>query len=203
MIGPGGTLLMATDRGCKVTVIYVTNGAASDADARIEETRKVCGELGWTAVRLGGVAAALDVSLDRAKALGAAVRESNPDIVMIPYVLDDNEDHRKATALWLKSGELSAAEIWAYQVYSVVIPNVIVDISDVRERKSRMIGLYTSQMQRRDWANFALGRDAWSSRWLSGRRTAAWAEGFFVVPAAEYLAHAKIYFDANKNSPTV
>ena len=49
--------------------------------------------------------------------------------------------------------------------------------------------------------NFALGRDAWSSRWLSGRTAAAWAEGFFVLPAKDYLDHAQIYFEANRNSP--
>ena len=201
-IGPGGTLLMATARGCTITVIYVTDGTAAEHDIRIQESAAVCKALGWRVVRLGGVAGMLDINADMAKKFTAVLAETQPDIVMLPFVLDDNDDHRRTNELWLTGGRNSAvtAEVWAYQVYSVVLPNVVVDITEVQDGKAALIRDYKSQMRRRDWANFALGRDAWTSRWLPGRNAAAWAEAFHVVPAADYLDYAAIYFQNNRQN---
>lgn len=201
-IGPGGTLLMASERGCSITVIFVTNGSTAETEVRLEESTAVCRANRWTAVHLGGIADALDTDAEMENRLATAIAESRPDIVMLPYVLDDNDDHRRTNELWL-SGDRTAganAEVWAYQVYSVVLPNVVVDITEVRDRKAALICNYASQMRRRDWVNFALGRDAWSSRWLGGRKSAAWAEPFHVVPATDYLDHVAIYFQNNKRS---
>lgn len=202
VIGPGGTLLLAQERGCAITVVFVTDGSAAEAVTRRKESADICRSSNWSAIHLGGVAGALDADKEMPMRLTRAIADSRPDIVMLPYVLDDHDDHRRVNDLWLSGDRTAAAnaEVWAYQVYSVVLPNVAIDITAAHERKADLIRRYESQMQRRDWANFALGRDAWSSRWLEGRKTAAWAEPFFVVPASDYLDHAEIYFRSNKAS---
>jgi N-acetylglucosamine malate deacetylase 1 len=202
VIGPGGTLLLASENGAEVTVIFVTNGNAEEAAVRKQESLDICRANNWIAVHLDGVAGSLDADRDMPKRLTAAIAASQPDIVMVPYVLDDHDDHRRVNEFWLNGDRTAAskAEVWAYQVYSVVLPNIVVDISAARERKAALIARYASQMRRRDWANFALGRDAWSSRWLEGRKLAAWAEPFYAVPASDYLDHVAVYFQNNQRS---
>jgi LmbE family N-acetylglucosaminyl deacetylase len=200
-IGPGGTLLMASDQGCKITIIFVTNGGEDDDDIRVRESKDICRNQGWNAVHLNFSAGSFDGSGDLPSRLCEAISASEPDIVMLPYVLDDHDDHRRVNQLWLAgSGDAAKIEVWAYQVYSVVLPNVVVDITSVQQRKIDLIRGYSCQMLRRDWSNFALGRDAWSSRWLVGRKAAAWAEPFHVVPMKDYLDHVAIYFNGNRNS---
>jgi LmbE family N-acetylglucosaminyl deacetylase len=200
-IGPGGTLLLAMDRGCKVTIIFVTSGGEHDDDVRVRESQDVCESQGWDAVHLKLPAGSMNVDNGAATQLAAAIKDSRPDIVMLPYVLDDHDDHRRVNQLWLASrgGGIADVEVWAYQVYSVVLANIVVDITQVRQQKVDLIRRYSCQMTRRDWSNFALGRDAWTSRWLVGRKTAAWAEAFHVVPAKEYLDQIAVYFKDNQN----
>jgi N-acetylglucosamine malate deacetylase 1 len=200
-IGPGGTLLLASDQGCMITIIFVTEGGEHDDDVRRRESDEMCKAQGWKAVRLNSSIEALGVDRDLPARLSSEIAKSKPDIVMLPYVLDDHDDHRRVNQLLLAGWgkDIAGTEVWAYQVYSVVLPNVVIDITRARERKIELIRTYSCQMLRRDWSNFALGRDAWSSRWLSGRKTAAWAEAFHVVPMKDYLAHVTVYFSGNEN----
>jgi N-acetylglucosamine malate deacetylase 1 len=79
-------------------------------------------------------------------------------------------------------------------VYGVLPMNVIVDITDVAEQKSALIGCWRTQMQRRDWAHYALGMNAFNCRYLPNSSRKLYGECFFVVPLAEYLDLCRAYF---------
>ena len=70
-------------------------------------------------------------------------------------------------------------EVWGYQVYSPVIPNVVVDISDVAETKAEAIRMWATQMSRRKLDHYMLGFNAFNTRLLPNAR---YVEAFFVVP---------------------
>lgn len=198
VIGPGGTLIRAISNGAHATVVYLTSGSAHQAAIREAEATAVAQRIGFGCEFLRWEAGRIPVdtvAVDRLADVLAAVR---PDILMLPFLLDDHDDHRRASELLMNVARQqklpSEFEVWAYQVYSAVVPNVVVDITRQEAEKSAAIRMYISQMESRDWANFSSGLSAWTSRLLKGRKQAAYAEAFFVVPAMEYVALAEVYF---------
>ena len=201
MIGPGGTLLGALDNGSTVRVLYLTSGGR-DAEtmvrreAEAEAAGKACG-YDTHFLHLTDFAESLtDEAIESA---AAAIAEFNPELLFVSFFADDHPEHRRASELLTVSHDRGLLpgriEIWAYQVYTAVIANVIVDVTATRQRKAAAIQLFHSQMQRRDWAHFAAGLTAYNSRFLPGK-AARHAEMFHVAPLTDYADLCRPYFNA-------
>ena len=200
VFGAGGTIMKAVDRGAEVTVIYVTDGH-SDAEraAQIKQDAvRVCGEIGATPAFLGlqtrNISLAEPATNDR---LASLIRESDPQAIFITFLLDDHDDHRRVNQLLMAVAgglELRDVEVWAYQIYSTVIPNVVVDITEQVQRKQETMRMWGSVSGNRDWPHYVLGMNAANCRYLPSKGP-LYAETFFVVPIDEYLELCKIYFE--------
>ena len=190
-MGPGGTLVAARAAGAEISILVLTRGAGASGPVREAESRAVAARLGAEIVFLGLEDGALGLDAAAIDAFATAVEAARPDVLMLPFFLDDHEDHRRASALLaLSANRLRVRpEVWAYQVYGGVVGDVIVDITAVAEAKRDLIRLYASQAATRDWVNFSLGLAAWNSRFLP-RSDTAFGEVFFVRPFAEWLALA-------------
>ena len=195
-IGPGGSLVKAISAGAQVRVLYVTTNLP-EADSRAEAaeaSRKAGYEIDFLGLSPG------KISLDAAPLLAARIAAARPDFLYIPFMLDDNNDHRRTNELLLAASRIAPLnpriEVWAYQVYGVVPMNVIVDITDVAERKADLIRCWRTQAQRRDWAHYALGMNAFNSRFLGSGPQKRFGEAFFVVPIADYVELCGHYFAA-------
>jgi len=195
IIGPGGTLLLARAAGCAVNVLFLTTGRAHDRETRRSEAQALCAAAGFEALFAGGDADAIDVA-ETARLLAELVSGRSFDVLFLPFFLDDHDDHRLASAVLSAAAKARAVagrlprEVWAYHVYGPGPMNCVVDISDVADRKRALIGLHASQMEKRDWAHFALGMNAVISRFLPGNPAPRHAEGFMVLPLDEYIALA-------------
>jgi N-acetylglucosamine malate deacetylase 1 len=200
-IGPGGTLHLARRAGASVTVLHVTSGTASDRDAREAEARANAAAEGFEAAFLGQPQRSFAAAAAGAAIAGAAGAQAF-DAVFVPFVLDDNADHRRANAALIEAARLAptlaAATVWAYQVYTPLPGNALVDITDAAAAKRAAIARYASQMRRRDWAHFALGLNAFNCRLMKGEPRARFVESFVVLsfPAyrdlvSRYLAEAR------------
>lgn len=191
VIGPGGTLIRARRGGAAVHVVYMTSGTAEEADERRREAERLCSRLGFTADYLEQAPHAIDASAVAAR-LSEIARAFRPDALLLPFVLDDHEDHGRASeaaTLALRLGGLRGdVEAWAYQVYTGLPANVAVEVTDVSADKAAAIRLYDTQMRRRDWAHYALGLNAFNCRLLRGRADACYVEAFFVLPLRDYAA---------------
>ncbi len=201
VIGPGGTLLRAIADGAAVTCVYVTDGDewAEGAAARHREALDVAARLGFRAMFLGEAASAIRCDEKAAKRLSNMIRGIAPDVLFVPFILDDNDDHRRVNELLfaaLRRDLLPVGlELWAYSVYAPLPGNAAVDISDVAERKAAAIRLYATQAAKRDWAHFALGVNAVNSRLLPGRLGVRHVESFFVMPLRDYAEVCAAYFE--------
>jgi N-acetylglucosamine malate deacetylase 1 len=196
MIGPGGTLIAALRKGARVDVVYLTNGDDRPDRPRVTETTVVARRVGYSTEFL-----ALDRPLTDtdagARRLAEAIRPDRETCLFAPFVLDDHPEHRTASlllarahALGLLPGDL---EVWAYQVYSALPTNVVVEIDEVHEEKANAIrGWAQSAMRSRDWAHYALGLNAYNSRFLGGSKP-SFAETFFVLPLKDYAELCRRY----------
>ncbi len=207
ILGPGGTLMRAIRAGAQVHCVYLTSG---NSEALEDEARAI-GELyGYGTTFLRFPLRAIPADEDALSRLADEIHARLPDCLFVPFVLDDHDDHRRANQLLMlmQRAEMipGAPEIWGYQVYTALLPNVIVDITELREDKTRAIRMWSSQMQTRDWAHYMLGLNAFNSRFLKGKEGPRDVEGFFVLPLAEYADLCETYFkDTTKvyyNTPT-
>ena len=201
-IGPGGTLVAASDRGAKIKVVVLSDEAdAETAALRRQEAEVACRILRAAPVFLGFKQRAIPVDgpalTSFADAVASLDGKTGPDALFIPFFADDHDDHRRANELLLRAadgGQLFARpEIWAYQVYTSMPCNVFVDIAAHKAEKTRAIECHATQMARRDWVSVTLGLNAYNARFVRSRRSGLY-EGFFVLPFDDYIGLLRRYF---------
>jgi len=203
IIGPGGTLIGCLAQGCKVTVIYLTSGSSKSEvrEVREKEALEAASALGFETIflRLPDLG---NTNLETAtKTLHGHLVNLSPDLVFTPFLSDDHFEHRRTSEVLVRAfdqgNNFPNPEVWAYQIYGAVISNVIVDITTTAEAKADAIRLFKSQMKRRDWAHFALGLNAFNSRFLPGGKP-RYAEMYYVLRLSDYREFCTPYFSAEK-----
>ena len=205
MIGPGGTILHALNNGASVTCIYLTSGKKNDiAD---DEAKTVSKKYGYNTVFMGNYSGEIEFSEESYEKLISEIIKIEPNVLFIPFLLDDHDEHRIVSQMLMHGYEISernnkidcfsSLEIWCYQVYTSVFPNVIVNITDVIAKKKDAVRGWESQFKNRDWAHYVEGLNAYNSRFLHTKGKKEYAEIFFVVPMKEYIDLCKIYFSKN------
>jgi LmbE family N-acetylglucosaminyl deacetylase len=78
-------------------------------------------------------------------------------------------------------------EVWCFEVWSPLWPNVAVDISDVVEAKRHAINLYASQVAGLHYADGTLGLN----RYRALRVYVAYAEAFYVTDSTHFISLAR------------
>lgn len=194
-IGCGGCVALLADMGTKVDVIAASAGEAGFARAfgpssargraREGELRDACAILGATLHEVlrfpdGELADCVD---DLARQLDKALSSLAPELIFVPWPLDDHPDHRavaRASALCTRLEE--ATEIWCYEVWSALPPNRLVDITPWSQRKGHALRAHKSAHVSFDpAAHLAINR--WRS--ISGLGGTGEAEAYLVLrPAA-------------------
>lgn len=192
IIGPGGTLILSKGRGVEISVIFLTDGETDKelAKKRRQEAEAVALKYGFDIEFLGLPANELNADIDATQALLSKLAEQSPQTIMVPFFLDDNDDHQAAARLLAKAApELdNSIEVWAYQVYSALPANILVPLGEAAKTKADAIRMYTSQMEVRDWANYALGLNAYNTRLAPRRCRDQHLETFYALPLNEYAA---------------
>ncbi|HSK21605.1 MAG TPA: PIG-L deacetylase family protein [Egicoccus sp.] len=190
MIGPGGTVIRLVQRGVAVRVVYLTLDAGEPGATRKRETMAVAREVGYETTFLDLPAGSLRADDATVALVAEQIRSFQPGTVFVPFVLDDHPEHRMSSrvlARTVDAGVDGDIEVWAYQVYTSLIPNVVVDVTEEHARKAAVIRMWRdSAMRSRDWAHYALGLNAYNSRWLRKPPGEYYVETFFVLPLHEY-----------------
>ena len=191
----GGTLLRHRQLGNPTRVVFVTDSSAGLADAqlaqrlreiRLKESGQVAQAMAFDSVVHLDLP---DGQLVRHEApltqqLLAQIREFQPDIIYCPFPGDGHADHQAcALAVANAANDLGwKGQIHAYEVWTTLWPNIMIDISDQAEEKQQLIGLYASQMADRDYAAGTLGLN----RFRGLQHRVQHAEAFYACDAHEF-----------------
>lgn len=208
-IGAGGTLLLAAKSGAKITCAYITDGSLADknvpkdqmAKIREEEAKKVWETIGGKPVFLRYPDCGIPLNREAANRLASLIKEESPNCIFIPFLLDISTDHRRTNhLLWLtkEEGLPNNIEVWAYQVWAQLIPNVLIDITDVMSQKNKINSLWISQNKVMDYVHYTQGMNAYNSKYLYSNKP-LFIEIFFVVPLFEYFKLLDIYYNRPLN----
>lgn len=196
-IGAGGSIIQMIEKGCDVHVLQFTLG---DDERVYEESLDVARALNFEPHYLRFNVDEMDMDQVSLEKFAQSISAIEPDIVFIPFVLDDNDDHRRVNeylekAISSKALKLNGeTQVWAYQVYSFFPVNAVVKITEQIEKKCEAMRLYKSQFEVRDWTHFLKGMNAFNIRFLTGKVDEEYVEIFYTSSLKHYLSMCRSYF---------
>jgi LmbE family N-acetylglucosaminyl deacetylase len=206
VIGCGGSLARHVAKGARITVIFLTDGrhggsippaagngqqshtTQSLAEVRVAEARAALAEL---AIKDIVFLNAVDCQVADTPGLGELLRqhlrEIKPDLVYLPFFLEEHPDHRAASQVLLEAARGTDLHFrcHGYEVWTPLFPNCLVNIDETIELKKKAIAHYKSQLTESDYLHTAIGLNAYrSGALLSNCR---FAEAFCALSLSQYL----------------
>lgn len=205
-IGCGGTLARHVEAGAKVRVVFLTDGRqganatlaglTGEARARKEselirtrrnEARLALDTLGIPDMDcLDAPDGGLTEDTTTVAPLRAILERVRPDLVYLPFFLEQHPDHSAATRVLLEATRDSNLSFTccSYEVWTPLFPNCLVRIDAQIELKRRAIACYRSQLDGANYIHTQLGLNAYrSSAFINDY--GQYAEAFSCVPLAE------------------
>ena len=203
VLGAGGTIALNAGKAEAIRIWVATDGgrqqgAESGEDygqERREESRKAAETLGLEPPVFGGLQ---DRELSaRAEALGAEIGalidSFRPDLIFCPSPVEIHPDHRALAEVVYERLAASRPSdpdhdrfrflrVAFYEISHPLLPNALVDIAGVAERKQAALRCYASQQAVRDYAGAVGGLNAYRRLTLEGEGP---VEAFRVVNYAE------------------
>lgn len=191
VLGCGGAILRHVDDGVPVRVVVVTDGAFGLAGAnRVRQAALRRSESEAAAELLGyGTPTFWDLpdqGVICGERLVRAVAEAiaDADLVYAPSPFEIHPDHR---ALSLAAAEAlrgrAGVRLAFYEVGAALRPNVLLDISDLAERKQAAVACFRSQLAVQSYDRHAQALNAY--RTYTAGPTVSAAEAFWVVEASD------------------
>jgi LmbE family N-acetylglucosaminyl deacetylase len=207
VVGCGGTLYQHSRGGTKVTVVYMTDGRLGslrlqgnaltgvERESFQAELIRVRKAEAAAAGRILGAGELIfldfpdgDIRLSRntVKPVAELLAARRPEVVYVPFPTDRQRDHVETARIFSAAvGEATnGCQVYAYEVWSPLYPNCMVDISDVVEVKRQALLQFAAQVVDNDFVHSILGLNAY--RAIFHLRSRGYAEAFFRCSAREF-----------------
>ena len=208
--GMGGAIKKMTTAGGRVTVAYFCDGSGGVPEGRpageeigftrrwdeklieirkneAQKTAKILGIseqvfFGYPDGKLAAGTAAI-------KALSDLISRVKPDIIFLPSFLDNHGDHRVANEIFINAANAASKilspdfPVWAYEIWTPVFANRLVDISLYIKTKTEAILAHESQLKSRRYDKAILALNQYRAEI---NNVQGFTEGFFACPLNVY-----------------
>lgn len=207
LIGLGGTLLKYRNKGAKITLVFLTDGASIEdpmgsKTIRSIEAKNVAKVLNAEIIEIAIPNNTMEIDEIHFHKLQSIFENSKWDEIFTIWPLDGPPKHRICAYLLFKilqKNNISDILLTLYSVHTELIPNKYVDISNQIKDKGILLNYYKSQLNAQAYDHLSLARDAWSSRFLEVSNEKRYIEVFFKVTFKEYSKLMTIYNNVNSN----
>ena len=185
-VGCGGTLIKLLDAGKAVRVVYFSmQEGAFTREEREREIEAALKELGVKDVR-SRRSAAFPSPKEATAIIAEEISSFAPDGVFVPSPFENHNEHIRTFESFLGAvGDRgSGPDAIMYEVWGPLMPNLLVPITDVWERKIAAVRAHRTQVREIDYVRAAQG--------LNGYRAATmaidgYAEAFLHLPSSSLL----------------
>jgi N-acetylglucosamine malate deacetylase 1 len=208
IIGCGGTLIKMREGGSKITIVQITDGAATTAlryapekikrTVRLEEAKEVAKDLGVANLILWGERdSCLECTNENINKLVKLLYNLKPNLIFVPFINDDHPDHIKANKLLSQALRLSSLNqkdmvVMSYEVWSLVPANYLSIIDHEFDKKIKLLMKYRTAMKLVDYGYFCETLNAYHCSKYLGRK--GFVEAFLGLSAYEYIKLVKTAF---------
>jgi len=180
VIALGGNLALHQRAGSDVLCLYATLDAPGTDGSipRRAEAEQAASLLGFRAQFLALPDGALSLHEEElTRAIANAIDSFRPSLIYCPFPADQHRDHMSTAACTGAAARRTSydGEVWCYEVWTSLWPNIGVDISSVVEAKRAAINCYRTQVAYVPYAEGALGLN----RFRGLKLEVPYAEGFF------------------------
>jgi len=190
VLGCGGTIARHVAAGAQVSVVFLTDGRyGGDPTIRKAEARRAADTLGAGALHfLDAEDSRLREDPHVAGKLRDTLERESPDIVYLPFFLENHRDHRAANNVLFAatSGSSLRFECRGYEVWAPLFPNCVVRIDETVHLKRQAMECYVSQNAVRDYLHSNLGLNAYRAMSLAVGENGRYVEAFHALPLADY-----------------
>jgi len=195
VIGCGGTIRLHRRLGHHVSILYLSDGERGiknmnpikTAELRRIEAIRSSGHLDVPEENLyhlhlrdGDIINQSGTNYD----FRSILEKANPDIIYLPSFIETHRDHYAANIL-LKNNLIKGATISAYEVWTPLIPNRLVNISSVIEDKRNALLEHASQLKELDYLDAALSLNRYRAAMF--RKEPRYAEAFIYCTSVQYF----------------
>jgi N-acetylglucosamine malate deacetylase 1 len=196
VLGCGGTIRQHTRSGSQAKVLYLTDGShgnrAIEQNLLIEMRHKEA----KTGLNILGCddLVFFDLKDSELKANGNTIEKVvelieayRPEIIFVPFFLDSHPDHVEsaviaAYALRKYKGPMMC---YFYEVWTALMPNILIDISDEMDEKIHALEAHWSQVSHLNLRSSMIGLNSYRSVGLGdGIR---YCEAFYRCPKEEFI----------------
>jgi LmbE family N-acetylglucosaminyl deacetylase len=201
-IGAGG-LLWAHREAAEIHFVLLTDGAIygyvpetaqtpEQAKAQLVELRKQ--ELMQTAQALKAKSVTcLDLPdrglvADEATVakLRAVLDQVRPDVVILPWFMDNHPDHLAANRIFAAASNNPSALVLGYEIWALLEPNAFFDITQHLDAKLELVKNYRSQLRDADYPTFTEGLARVRGYQLIKKTGRKAVEAYVALPAEDY-----------------
>ena len=198
VIGCGGALALQVRSGKTASVVILLDGSEghdelgltreAQRDIRNEESRRAAALLHLESPRFLNYHRLAESVSQAIEELFSILTERKIDVVFTPYMLDGHPDHRIANYILASALKRLTwdVRVLCYEVWGLLIPNVLVIIDQVIEKKLEMLRCFTFANKALDYVHTTKGLNMYRSR-LLGAGECQYAECFFELPRQEFV----------------
>lgn len=140
----------------------------------------------------------ISCNTQEAERLRSSVKKIKPDVVMLPWFFDDWPDHRCANILYAWGCADFEYMVLSYEVWTMLEPNALFDITDYLEGKLSLIQNYGSQLRTVDYLSYVIALAKLRAFQYSPHRSGA-IEAYFALPNHEYCELVRHYYGTPGN----
>ena len=134
-------------------------------------------------------------TMEAAQRIREVVQKVEPDLVLIPWLFDNLPDHRRANILYAWGCADLELMVLAYEIWTMLDANAILDITDYIDGKMSMINNYESQLQTVDYTSYAVALSKVRAfRYPVRQKRQGAAEAFIALPNIEYCELVQNYY---------
>jgi len=180
-VGCGGTIIKLRDSGADVRVMYLSiqDGAFTRQERR-DEIYAALGRLGVDDFAL--MEQEFPSPSDASEAIRRQLRAFNPDAVLLPSPFENHNEHLRTFEAFLPASKGWGGDVVMYEVWGALMPNLLVPVTDVMDRKAAAIAEHGTQTRDVDYVKAARGMNSYRAA-ASGLE--GYAEAFMHMTASD------------------
>ena len=198
IFGCGGNLRKHVLNGSKVSIVYLTDSSSGIVnikdqmkmiEIRRKESEKACEILGINDFHYldevdGDVSGIKKSTVEKFIKI---IEDKKPDLIYLPWYSDNHIDHLKANNLLKICYEKYKfnCNICAYEVWTPLRPNILIDVSKEFSIKEKAIKCFKSQLKNVDYLKSIKGLNSYRSMTLSKGK--GFTEAFLYLPIKNYI----------------